>query len=321
MKKLITFSFLLFCSINLFAQTTSNIIVFTEQGEQFWLVVNGVKQNNDPQTNVKVTGLNQPSYKVKVIFKDNTIPDLDKTVYLMDGGNPVVGEWSYNIKKNNKNEYVMRQLSYVPIAQAAPPAPNQQVIVFGTVPTTAVVTTQPTGGTVTQQTTTTTTSNPDNVNMNMNIGGVGLNMNVNVSGMDVNSSQTTTTTTTITTNGTTVVGTQQPTTVVYVPGYSGPTGCAMPMAPTDFEAAKSTISSQSFASSKVTVAKQIANSNCFTADQVKQLVQLMDFEADKLEVAKYCYAHTYDKGNYFKINDAFEFSSSVDELNQYIGGQ
>lgn len=322
MKKLITLSIMLFCCTTIFAQLTSNLIVFSEQGEQFWVVVNGVKQNTDPQTNVKVTGLNQSSYKVKIIFKDNSIPDLDKTVYLMDGGNPVIGEFTCNIKKNNKNEYVLRQLSFVPIAQAAPPAPNQQIIVFGApAPTTTVVTTTQPIGTVTQQTTTTTVGDPNAVNVNMNVGGVGLNMNVNINDGGMNSSSsTTTTTTTTTTGGTTYVGTSQPTTVVYVPGYSGPTGCAMPMNATDFAAAKSTISSQSFASSKVTVAKQVANSNCFTADQVKELVQLMDFEADKLDVAKYCYAHTYDKGNYFKINDAFDFSSSVDDLNAYIGG-
>ena len=155
------------------------------------------------------------------------------------------------------------------------------------------------------------------MNVGMSVGGVGLNMNVNVNdGTSSSYSQTTTTQTTTTTSG----YPQQTSTVIYVPGYAGPVGCAMPMNESDFQSAKNTISSQSFASSKVTVAKQVANSNCFTADQVKQIVQLMDFEADKLEVAKYCYAHTYDKGNYFKINDAFEFSSSTDELNNYIGG-
>jgi len=320
MKKLLLFAVTLFAASSLFAQ--SNVIVFAEQGEQFWLVMNGVKQNTDPQTNVKVTGLNQPTYKVKIIFKDNSIPDLDKTIYLMDGGNPAVGEWTYDIKKNNKNEYVMRGTSYVPIAQAAPPAPNQQVIVFGAPATTATVvtTTQPVG-TVTQQTTTTTTGDPNAVNMNVNVGGMGVGMNVNVSGANMTGTSTTTTTTT-TTGGSMVTTTQpvQQSTVVYVPGYSGPTGCAMPMAPSDFEAAKNSISAQSFDDTKLTIAKQIAGSNCLSAQQVKDILQMFSFEDKKLDFAKFAYGHTYDKGNYFKINDAFSFSSSVDELNQYIAG-
>ena len=41
-------------------------------------------------------------------------------------------------------------------------------------------------------------------------------------------------------------------------------------------------------------------------------------EANKLEMAKNCYSHTYDIGNYFKVNDAFTFESSIEELNEYI---
>jgi hypothetical protein len=44
---------------------------------------------------------------------------------------------------------------------------------------------------------------------------------------------------------------------------------------------------------------------------------LFSFEASKLEIAKYAWHHVVDKGNYFTINDAFTFDSSVDELNEY----
>jgi hypothetical protein len=31
-----------------------------------------------------------------------------------------------------------------------------------------------------------------------------------------------------------------------------------------------------------------------------------------------CYAKTTDKGNYFILNDAFSFSSSADELQEFL---
>jgi hypothetical protein len=37
-----------------------------------------------------------------------------------------------------------------------------------------------------------------------------------------------------------------------------------------------------------------------------------------LDFAKFAYDHTYDIGNYYKVNDVFSFESSVDELDQYI---
>ena len=67
-----------------------------------------------------------------------------------------------------------------------------------------------------------------------------------------------------------------------------------------------------------TIAKQVLQNNCLTASQVREVLGSFDFENTKLEYAKYAYAHTYDIGNYYKVNDAFEFESSVDDLNKYI---
>jgi len=51
---------------------------------------------------------------------------------------------------------------------------------------------------------------------------------------------------------------------------------------------------------------------------VKELVGLFTFESSKLEIAKAAYGRTIDKNNFYQVNDAFTFSSSVDELSEYI---
>lgn len=318
MKQTLTLLLFIGLATGLMAQT-SNLVVFSEQGEQFSLVLNAVQQNSTPQTNIKVSGLAPGACKVKIIFADGTTPDIDKTLYF-DPAN----EYTYNVKKDNKGEYVLRILNMLPIAQAPPPPPSQTVIVYSTVPPPIVGTTT----TVTQ--TTTGTSMPgDNVNMNvgMNVGGVGVGLNLNVNDNTMLNNSTTTTTysqTTTTTTGGNVgyydnsVPPPQQTTV-YVQGYNGPVGCPYPMSANDYYAAKSSISSKDFESTKLDIAKQVTNSNCFTADQIKEIMGLFDFEASKLEYAKYAYSHCYDKGNYFKVNDAFEFESSISELQDYIG--
>jgi hypothetical protein len=48
---------------------------------------------------------------------------------------------------------------------------------------------------------------------------------------------------------------------------------------------------------------------------------LFDFENTKLDFAKFAYDRTYDRANYYKVNDAFEFESSIEDLNRYIGGR
>lgn len=100
-----------------------------------------------------------------------------------------------------------------------------------------------------------------------------------------------------------------------VPSY------CMPMDFSAFEAAKTTIMKASFDDTKLSIAKQIASANCLTAAQIRDIMKLFSFESTRLDFAKFAYRYCYDKGNYFMVNDAFSFSSSIDELNQFIFGQ
>ncbi len=298
--------------------------IFAEQGERFWVVINGVKQNPDAQTNVFVQGLRAPNYKMKIIFEDNNLPELDQNLFFNDPG-----EYIYNVKKNKEGKYVIRANSFVPLAQVMPPPPGQTVIVYGAPPPpvgqTTVTTTVP-GGVVQQTTTTTTTGMPgDNVSMGMNIGGVGAGVNINVSGMTGTTTYSETTTTTTTVGGntsmtTTTTGVPVQQQIVYVPGYGGPIGCPIPMDPGSFANAKNSLAQASFESTKQDMAKNIIGNNCFTAAQVREILTLFDFESTKLEIAKFAYPRTYDKGNYFMVNDVFDFDSSRSELSKFTGG-
>ncbi len=294
---------------------TSNAIFFAENGEHFNLVLNGILQNEKAETNVKLTGLNAPSYKTRVIFEDKSLGMVDYTLNFVDMG----AEVTYAIRKNNKGAYVIRYVSEIPLAQAPPSAPNQTVIVYSTAPAVGGSTT------TTRQSTTTSSGHPDNVSINMgvNVDGTGGGLNMNISGMDGNMESTSTTTTTTTHTSTTTYQEPPPPvqTVVYVDGYNGKVGCPVPMSRGDFDSFKSSLGSKSFEDSKMTMAKQVLNNNCLTSSQVREVMGLFTFEQTKLDFAKYAYGHTYDIGNFYKVNDAFGFESSIDDLNNYINAQ
>ncbi len=78
------------------------------------------------------------------------------------------------------------------------------------------------------------------------------------------------------------------------------------------------ISSKSFSGTMKTVLKQGMEDRCIEVYQVKELMSMFSFETDKIEMAKFLYDFTMDKQNYYKVNDVFGFSSSVDELNDYL---
>ena len=321
------------------AQTTGNVVLFTENGEKFTVILNGLKMNEVPQTNVKVEGLNATTYKLRVQFENATPATMDKTLYLELGK-----EYSYSMALNNKSEWKLKPISMVDIAQAPPTTANQQVIMYGPTPqvvsggvsgnTQGVSMNMGVGGTnvattttVTEQTTTTTTTsgtpNGENVNMGVNVNGVGVNMNINVSGMDMSGTgtSTTTTTTTTTTSGGYTENTVNNGTTNNTQNYNNGSNCYTPMYNTDFETAKSSISSKTFEDSKLTTAKQVLNNNCLSSQQVKDIMGLFTYEETKLDFAKLAYSRVTDRNNYFIVNDAFQFESTIEELDEYIKGQ
>ena len=277
----------------------TNLVFFTEKGEQFSVVLNGVLQNDKPETNIKVTGLPAPSYKLKIIFANANIPELNKTLMFRQGT-----ESTFNIKKNSKGEYVARFLNSTPIEQVLPPPPEQRIVVYTTIaPSTTIIN---------QTQVNSTTINNTNVATDGNI-----NMNVNSSSATY-SSTASASQTTLSSSGS---GEAHPHTDHYVmPGYNGPIGCPYPMSDLDFADVKRSIASKSFEESKLTIAKEVTGANCLFASEVKEIMLLFSFEPTRLTFAKFAYKYTFDRGNYYKINDAFQFESSIDELRQFIHG-
>jgi hypothetical protein len=310
MKHLIFLSIFILSSIYSKGQA-SNAILFAENGEKFQVVLNGILQNSTPETNVKLTQLIANNYKCKIIFADTKLGYVDFNLMFPNPGYEV----TWNIKQNKKGEYVVRYVSDVPIAQAPPTPSSQSEVIYTSTPATEVTTT-----TTTRQVS--KTGGEDiNINMGVNADGQGTNISINASGMDGTSETgySGTTTTTTTTTRTTTSSTIEPApTVVYVTGYTGKVGCPVPLSPNEFNDMKQTISSKDFENTKLTIAKQILQNNCLTATQVREIVGLFDFENTRLDYAKFAYDRTYDIGNYYKVNDAFEFESSVDDLNKYI---
>lgn len=306
MKRLILI-FITFISIQTFAQSYSNITVFSEDGKPFYLMLNGIKQNEKAQTNIKVEGLTLPQYQAQIVFEDQSIPTISKGLAAKDvDGN--FAEVAYRIKQNKKGEYKLRVFTFTPMDQLPPVLPGMEVVQFSSTPVEETKT-----ETVTTTVTTTAGGNTggtgENVSMGMNVNGMNVSMNVNVNDAQMSSSQTTTTTTSTTTSSSSSAGIQ----TIPDDGCNGAS-----MSPSEFTSAKGSINSKTFEDSKLSIAKQITKANCLSAAQVKEIMLLFTYEDSKLDFAKFAYPYTFDKGNYFKVNDAFEFESTIEELQDFI---
>lgn len=349
---------LLFCLAigTLQAQKTANLVLFTDQGEPFYAYINSVKQNESASGNVKISNFPAEFARLRIEFEDEELGSFDKNIMLQFGyettaivkqhkkghyvirpfGEPVpvasapsrtddqpviiYHNEPYETETNHRPEHVVVEDVY-----EEPVIHNDEVELTET--TIQSETRAPNG-------------QSGGAHMGVNVDGVGIYMGVDIhepgtTSTDERVSHTTTTTTTTTT--TRQPSYERPTRPVVepsverpvyeeviieeplVPGYSGPVGCSgYLMSDHQFEAAKKSISTKTFEDDKVTLAKQISGSNCLTTQQVMGIMDLFTFEQSKLSWAKMAYDRTHDIGNYWMLNDGFTFSSSIDELNDFI---
>ena len=287
-----------------FAQ--SSLTIFSEDGDKFYLSLNGQKQNTVAQTNVRIDGLSQPYYQTKIQFEDQTKPEISKNIPTTDPATNAFADVTYKIKRTKDGELKIRYFSATPVQQNYTPPADVYVMHYGQP--------APPANTVTQTTVTTTNTTADpNGNVSVGVNVPGVNMNVNIQDPNMSSSTTRQTTTTTTTsyssNSSYNNAPQQQATT---------SGCNYPMDWNSFKSAKETVEKSSFDDTKLSTAKTIVGSNCVSTEQVIQLCKLFSFEESKLTFAKYAYARTTDPGNYFKVGNIFSFDASKTDLNNFI---
>lgn len=312
MKTILSFLFVAVFAVNSFAQN-SNLTIFSEDGLPFYLILNGIRQNEKPETNVRVDGLVSDYYTTKVIFSDKNLPIIERKMLMVIDADGRKGEATYKIKADKKGEQVLRYFSFTPAAQVLPPPPNVIVHSYNAVPMAAISFTETTSTTSTTSSSTMGGGSSDNVSIGINMGGINIGASVVVDdhaghnhSTQVSHQTTTTTTSTNFNNNNNVVVVAEP--------------ACMPMERNLFQSALTSIKGQSFSDTQLSQAKEITASNCLNAMQIKEICKIFSFEDTKLEYAKFAYQYCFDRNNYWQINDSFSFKSSVTELNDYISG-
>lgn len=238
--------FLFFALITNALLAQSNLSIFNNNGQQFYVVLNGIRQNSKPETNVQVSQIKNGSYAVKVIFADGKTPDIDKN-FMIDAPYDITARIVFK-KGKGKLQLMGQEPTHGVIQEAVVYRPTDAAVysdavvvnsstnqnagaaqITQTLPVQTTTTTQTTGTGNTeginmnmnvQETTTNTTityTDPnDNVNLNMNlsVGGVNVNLNANASGTGLGAGTTVseTTTTTTTSSSTTVSSSSSSTT-------------------------------------------------------------------------------------------------------------
>ncbi len=259
----------------------SNVLsIYSEAGDFFFVVINGVTQNLAPQSSIRIEGVMQPLNDIQIMFADNRTREVRKSVNVANPIDHRAVDLIIKLERERDGDVKMRLDRCVPRENNYQPLQGEYVMFFG----------QDVARQVIVEDRDRHHGHGDN-----HYGDHGGRGEVIVKETIV----------------------QQPAPIPVPAPPPVPVG-PQPMNEMDFQSAKQSIANNSFDDTKLSTAKMVANGNYFTCDQVIQICQLFSFEDTKLNFAKHAYKKTVDNNSYYRVNDVFTFESSKESMNNFV---
>lgn len=290
MKALIPLSFLFICCPALADPT--NLTIFTDDGEPFYLHINGEQQNRRAGARVTAGNIHGNAAFVRVELAKEGYREHSQQLKLTEF--PSISD---SLKaKNTPMDVVYRlhfeqgeyQLIFVSAGESktAEPKTANPAVQGAAVPTDA--------GT-----------GPDvDVNASVNVGAGNMSFSFNIGG-NANAAPSS------------APAATPPPTAPAGPAY-GP-GCA-PMAAPEFERLVRSIKGLDFEDTRLTTAKRSLETRCVTSRQTAKLMKVFDFDETRLELATYLYERVSDPDDFHIVNNSFSMPDIMaEELNEALG--
>ncbi len=304
MKQIALFILLSLITILGLAQT-NDFVFFTDNSDKFTLYINNEKQNTTAVNNVKAENISGKNVSVKIVFERSGVPTLNKTLSVNSDNKEI----KIQLIKGREDVYSFKTISTTSRDSDKSSYDNNSV-------------TKGNGSSETKDNGHGNNNHGNHGNGNHGNGNHGYGNNGYGNNGYGNNGHGNNGYGNYGNNGHGNVG--HPggyPNVGYPAGQYGPSDnayCHTPMNDNDFNYLRSSVKSKSFDSSRLTLAKQACKNNCMRAEQIAGLCKLFSYESSKLEFAKYAYEYCFDRRNYYKVGQAFSYSSSVDELNNFI---
>ena len=108
----------------------SALTVFADNGERFYLMVNGIKQNMYPQSRVRIEGLPQVTNDIQVIFDDNQTRAISKTITFADPADGKAINLTLRIARENGMAFLRFQKA-APLEHGYRAEQNEYVMAYG----------------------------------------------------------------------------------------------------------------------------------------------------------------------------------------------
>ena len=306
-----------------------NLSIFSEGSDNFFLYLNGVQQNTVAQSKIRIEGLSDLFYQVKLVFADNKIKAITKTNVSVSDGDDNMMDATYKVSRH-VNTAKLRFYAMNNVSKKFIPSPGMNVYQYnpGGQPNMVAA------GSAVPKTTTATISvieKPGPVKKDSVI-----NKPVVVKPgdrKDVVAKKDTPVKKSDKTDKKNLAVQPKPaqkTVNQPIPAVSKEVTennaepaewvCQneWPMWKADYATAKKNISEAKDDKLKMAAAKALATANCLSCEQVIEITSLLSLEESKLTFAKFAYNHTIDIKNYGKVARVLASNKSKEELNRFM---
>ncbi|MCU0430897.1 MAG: DUF4476 domain-containing protein [Cytophagaceae bacterium] len=286
------------------SQVVNNLIVFSNEGEKFTLILNGEKQNPFPVSKVRVVDLNLVQYKVTINFENPELKQLNTTLTFYGTNNEC--HFSLNRKgRKHSMDYLTSTKIKPEVEEPTQPEPAP-------VPE-STRSTSSDNSTSSAPAPDTRTSNPDNGNISIQTqnGNIGVSdQGVQVSGRGVNvkvDPQNKSTSTSVHVLGKDITINK-----------AIKTGCKNVMSGLEFNEGLKTVQQAQGDTAKLEAANKLVQSNCLQTGQVRQLMQATSHDITKLKLARNAYDRTSDLNNFGKLEDVFKTEEGKRDFRSFL---
>jgi hypothetical protein len=308
---------------------TGNLTVFSETSDNFFLYLNGVQQNTVAQSQIRIEGLTDLFYQVKLVFADSKIKTITKSNLSVSDGDDNLMDAAYKVSRHATTAR-LRFYAMNTVSKKYSPAPGMNVYQFkanGQSTAMAVIAadvkTTPVNKPVIEQ------SQPVKKDSAINkvaelkpaekkevttkkTAPVKKEEKPAKKSLAVQSKpdQKVITQTAVVASKEVPINNAEPAEWVCENEW--------PMWKADYANAKKNIAEAKDEKLKMAAAKALATANCLSCEQVIEITGLLSLEESRLSFAKFAYNHTIDIKNYSKVARVLASNKSKEELNKFM---
>ncbi len=104
----------------------------------------------------------------------------------------------------------------------------------------------------------------------------------------------------------------------FIRSYKGKSACTDPVRKGNFEQVHRKVKDAIFQKKRLSIAKNWIEQHCVLSSHVAALMGTLDYEENRLDLAKYAYGRTFDQSNYQVVLEALNFKRSREDLHRYL---